>query len=496
MSAKNIYLAIDLGAGSGRVLAGEWHLGRIDLHEIHRFVHQPITLDGAHHWNADALREDILDGLKLAAEKFGSRIASMGVDTWGVDYGLVDAQGELLCPPYQYRDNRTDGMMERAAELMPKNEIYARTGIQFMFINTLYQLLGEQAAGTHLDDAADLLFMPDLVSFWLTGQRVQERTIASTSQLYNPTTRNWDAGLIETMGFPSRLFKPLTDPGTILGPVTAEAAEATGLKDVQVVTVGGHDTASAVAAVPATGGIVAYLSSGTWSLMGVELPAPMISLDSFADGFTNEIGVGDTVRFLKNICGLWLIQESRRTWQEQGEEISFAEMSAQAKAAEPFRSLINPDNPVFSKPGDMPARIRAECRASGQPVPETVGQMVRCIYESLALRYRQVWRRLISYLPESPTCIHIVGGGCQDSLLNQMAANAIGVPVKAGPVEATGLGNIMAQLVALGEIPGLARGREVVGASESSQDFLPQDAAAWENAAEKLDRLPLSGDSE
>ncbi|GAB5559041.1 MAG: rhamnulokinase family protein [Synoicihabitans sp.] len=496
MSKKNIHLAIDLGAGSGRVLAGEWHQGRIDLHEVHRFVHQPLTIDSAHHWDADTLRQDILDGLKLAVEKFGNRIASMGVDTWGVDYGLVDEQGKLLCPPYQYRDNRTDGMMERAAKLMPENEIYARTGIQFMFINTLYQLLSEKEAGSNLDDAADLLFMPDLVAFWLTGKRVQERTIASTSQIYNPTTRAWDAGLIEAMELPARLFKPLTDPGTVLGPITSEIAEATGLEDVHVVTVGGHDTASAVAAVPATGGIVAYLSSGTWSLMGVERPEPMISLDSFADGFTNEIGFGDTVRFLKNICGLWLIQESRRTWQEQGKEISFAEMSAQARAAEPFRSLINPDDPGFAKPGDMPERIREQCRASGQPVPESVGQLVRCIYESLALRYRQVWGRLISYLPDTPECIHIVGGGCQDRLLNQMAANAIGIPVKAGPVEATGLGNIMAQLVALGEIPDLARGREVVGASESSESFLPQDAEVWDAAAKKLEQLSLSRDSD
>lgn len=495
MSDKNIHLAIDLGAGSGRVLAGEWHDGRIDLHEIHRFTHQPLTLETGHHWDGTAMRQDILDGLKLAAEKFGPRIASMGVDTWGVDYGLVDQAGELLCPPFQYRDSRTDGMMAKAAELMPQNEIYARTGIQFMFFNTLNQLLGEQAQGSRLNEAADLLFMPDLISYWLTGRRVQERTIASTSQMYNPTTRTWDAGLIKAMGFPPDLFKELTDPGTVLGPVTAEVAAVTGLQDVQVVTVGGHDTASAVAAVPATGGIVAYLSSGTWSLMGVERPQPMISLESFADGFTNEIGFGNTVRFLKNICGLWLIQESRRTWQEQGQEISFAEMSVQAKAAEPFRSLINPDDPVFSTPGDMPARIREQCRATGQPVPESVGQIVRCIYESLALRYRQVWRRLISHLPSTPTKIHIVGGGCQDRLLNQMAANAIGVTVQAGPVEATGLGNIMAQLVALGEIPDLAAGRVVVGASESTENFIPQDAPVWSEAAAKFDALTSTGDS-
>ena len=496
MSVKNIHLAIDLGAGSGRVLAGEWHEGRIDLHEIHRFTHQPLTLDSGHHWDAVTLRQDILDGLKLAVDRFGSRIASVGADTWGVDYGLVDESGELLCHPFQYRDSRTDGMMERAAERMPQNEIYARTGIQFMFFNTLNQLLGEQAQGSRLDEAADLLFMPDLVSFWLTGKRVQERTIASTSQLYNPTIKEGDPGVSEAMGVPARLFKPVVDPGTVLGPVTAEVAEATDLQDVQVVTVGGHDTASAVAAVPATGGIVAYLSSGTWSLMGVERPDPMISLESFADGFTNEIGVGDTVRFLKNICGLWLIQESRRTWQERGEEISFAEMSAQAKAAKPFRSLINPDDPIFATPGDMPRRIRERCAATGQPVPESVGQLVRCIYESLALRYRQVWRRLISHLPATPNCIHIVGGGCQDRLLNQMAANAIGVTVKAGPVEATGLGSIMTQLIALGKIPDLAAGRVVVGASESSENFLPQDAPAWNNAAKKLEKLPLSSDSE
>lgn len=490
MKENKVYLAIDLGGGSGRVLAGEYDGHRIELHEMNRFANTPVELPDGRHWNVTGIYLNILEGLRLAARRYGNRPISVGIDTWGVDYGLLDADGHLLGLPFQYRDHRTDGMMQKAFSLVPERELYDDTGIQMMIFNTVFQLLSEIERGSPvLEVARDLLFTPDLLGYWLTGRKTQERSIASTSQLYDPKTKDWNLELIERLGIPRRLFKEIRDPGSVLGDLRPQLKEATGLVDLKVITVGGHDTASAVAAVPSQKKAPAYLSSGTWSLMGLELPGPMITEASFKDAFTNESGVGGTIRFLKNICGLWLIQESRRYWLDGGQDYSYAEMAGLAAGAEPFRSLIDPDAPRFADAGHMPEKIQAYCRETGQPSPETPAEIIRCIYESLALRYAQVWERLPKYTDIAPDCLHVVGGGCQDRLLNQFTANAIGAPVIAGPVEATGLGNILAQMLADGEISSLAEGRAIVAESFAVTTYEPTDIQTWNRVKERFAAL-------
>ena len=491
MTQKKVYLAVDLGAGSGRVLAGEFDGNRIELHEINRFDNTPIQLPSGWHWNIPALYQNILDGLKKAAEIYGDSALSVGIDTWGVDYGLFDKDGRMLGLPYQYRDSRTNGMMEIAYGKVGKKEIYDATGIQFMFFNSIYQLLAEvETKNPALDLAEDLLFIPDLLGFWLTGEKTQERSFASTTQLYNPITKDWDYPLIEKIGLPKKLFKTISDPGSTLGSLTAGVLETTGLnKAAKVITVGGHDTASAVAAVPSQAETPAFLSSGTWSLMGLELKEPVISQQSYDDEFTNEIGVNQTVRFLKNICGLWLIQESKRYWLAAGEDVPYGKMATLAAEAPAFRSMINPDDPRFVEAGRMPEKIREYCRETNQPIPESKGELIRCIYESLALRYATVWDKLIQYTEHQPTTLHIVGGGCQDKLLNQFAANAIGVKVAACPVEATGLGNILAQMLADGSINNLSEGREIVLNSSLVETFEPSDPIEWAEAKANFSKL-------
>jgi sugar (pentulose or hexulose) kinase len=490
MTSDKIYLAVDLGGGSGRVLAGSFDGQRIALTELNRFENTPLELPDGRHWNVTGIFLNILEGLRLAARQYGETIASMGIDTWGVDYGLLDADGHLLGLPFQYRDHRTSGMMEKAFTILPRKELYEATGIQMMFFNTAFQLLSETERGSPvLKSAQDLLFTPDLLGYWLTGKKTQERTIASTSQLYDPRSKNWNYSLIERLGFPPHLFKEITDPGSVLGELRANLQEDTGLTGLKVVTVGGHDTASAVAAVPSTAKTTAYLSSGTWSLMGLELEAPVISDESYRDAFTNETGVGNSIRFLKNICGLWLIQESRRYWLDHGQDYSYGDMAGLAAEAEAFRSLIDPDAPRFADAGHMPEKIQDYCRETGQPVPNTPGEIIRCIYESLALRYAEVWARLPKYTEEAPDCLHVVGGGCQDQLLNQFTANAIGAPVLAGPVEATGLGNILAQMLADGTIDSLAEGRAIVAESFAIKTYEPADTESWNAVKERFAAL-------
>ncbi|MGC6424484.1 MAG: rhamnulokinase [Lentimonas sp.] len=487
MSQNKVYLAVDLGAGSGRVLAGEFDGTRIELHELNRFDNIPVKLPSGWHWNITALYESILTGLKKAAEIYGDSTISIGIDTWGVDYGLFDKSGRLLGLPYQYRDNRTDGTMEIAFKKASKSSIYESTGIQFMFFNTLYQLIAElETQSPALELAEDLLFIPDLLGYWLTGNKTQERSFASTTQLYNPRTKDWDYNLIEKLGIPKRLFKKISDPGDVLGDITESVIEKTGLHKVKVITVAGHDTASAVAAVPSQSPTPAFLSSGTWSLMGLELPEPVINQQSFDDAFTNEIGVNNTVRFLKNICGLWLIQESKRDWLIKGEDVPYGKMASLAINEAPFRSLIDPDDPRFIEAGRMPEKIQSFCRDTGQAVPETKGQIIRCIYESLALRYASVWEKMIQYTDHAPKTLHIVGGGCQDKLLNQFAANAIGVRVAACPVEATSLGNILAQMLADESIKSLSEGRTIILNSSLVETFDPIDSENWDEAKSKF----------
>lgn len=487
MSQNKIYLAVDLGAGSGRVLAGEFDGSRIELHELNRFDNIGLQLPSGLHCNIPQLYQNILEGLRIAADTYGDSVISIGIDTWGVDYGLFDKDGRLLGLPYNYRDSRTDGMMEKAFKKVLNEEIYKKTGVPSLFFNSLYQLLSEvESRSPALESAEDMLFIPDMLGYWLTGNKTQERSFASTTQLYNPTKKDWDFELIEKLGLPKRLFKKISDPGTVLGGLRDKVAERTGLKDVNVITVAGHDTASAVAAVPSQAETPAYLSSGTWSLLGLELPEPVITEQSLADGFTNEIGVNNTVRFLNNICGLWLIQETKRYWRDAGEDVPYSKMASFATAAEPFRSLINPDDPRFIEAGRMPEKIQEFCHQTGQPIPETKGEVIRCIYESLALRYAVVWHKLIQYTEHKPQTLHIVGGGCQDKLLNQFAANSIGIKVAACPVEATGLGNILVQMLANGEINNISEGRAIVLNSSLVEIFEPEDQVPWAEAKIKF----------
>lgn len=490
MSLNKIYLAVDLGAGSGRVVAGEFDGNRIELHELNRFENVGLELPSGSHCNVPSLYQNILDGLRIAADTYGDTVVSLGIDTWGVDYALVDKDGRILGLPYNYRDSRTNRMMEKAFDKVPEKDIHAATGIASMFFNSLYQLLSElEGRNPALDAAEDLLFIPDLLGYWLTGEKTQERSIASTSQLYNPKLKDWDYHLIKKFGLPKRLFKEISDPGETLGELREPVARRTGLTGTKVITVAGHDTASAVAAVPSQSPTPAYLSSGTWSLLGLELPQPVINEQSLEDGFANEVGVGNTTRFLKNICGLWLIQQSRRYWRATGEDIAYSKMAGFAAKAEPFRSLINPDSPSFIEEGRMPEKIQQYCKDTNQPVPETKGQIIRCIYESLALRYAEVWENLMHYTDTPPKTLHIVGGGCQDKLLNQFAANAIGIQVAACPVEATSLGNILVQMISDGAIKDLSEGREIVLKSSLVERFEPEDTNIWNEQKENFAKL-------
>jgi rhamnulokinase len=490
MSDRKIYLAVDLGAGSGRVLAGEFDGCRVKLHEINRFENTPIHLPSGWHWNMTALYQNILDGLKMAAEKYGEQICSIGIDTWGVDYGLFDKDGRMLGMPYQYRDKRTDGMQEVTFSKVSKNEIYDGTGIQFMFFNTIFQLISElERNNPAIDLAEDLLFIPDLLGYWLTGKKTQERSFASTSQLYNPKTSDWNYELIKKLGLPEKLFKPLSNAGSTLGELTDRLQKRLDLSGVKVITVGGHDTASAVAAIPTQAKAPAYVSSGTWSLIGLELDKPVITRRSFNDALTNEVGVCGKIRFQKNICGLWLIQESKRYWHEEGYDIPYSKMASLASEVKPFRSLINPDDPRFTQAEGIPKKIQDFCEEHGEIIPETPGEIIRCIYESLALRYAQAWKQLLHHVDEKPNTLHIVGGGCQDKLLNQLAANAIGAKVTAGPVEATGLGNMIIQMMADGAVDSLAEGREIVAASFPVDTYEPTDPEIWAPAKERFAKL-------
>lgn len=484
MAKLSSYLSIDLGAESGRVMLGQFDGERLQLAEAHRFASAPVLLpDGLH---TDVLRiwTEIKTGLAQAARQAGGGVAGLGVDTWGVDFALLDRQGALLANPYHYRDSLTDGILDEAFRRVPRAEIFEQTGLQFMPINTLYQLLALRLRQSPLlEVAATLLLMPDLFNYWLSGRKVSEFSIATTSQCYDPRRGDWARPLLERFGLPLDIFSPLVPPGTVLGDLLPPVAEAVGLKEpVPVIAPGCHDTALAVAAVPAQGQDFVYLSSGTWSLMGAELPAPCITPQSLAGNFTNEGGVCQTFRFLKNISGLWILQECRRTWASQGQALAYAELTRLAAEAAPLRTFIDVDDGGFAKPGDMPARIRAFCQRTGQPAPESTGAMVRCILESLALKYRQVLEQLESTLGRRLTPLHIVGGGAQNQLLNQFAADATGRPVVAGPVEATAVGSLLMQAMALGHIRSLAEGRELVRRSFDVTAYEPGQTAGWAEA--------------
>ena len=484
----SVYLAVDLGAESGRVVAGAFDGARISLEEVHRFSNGPVNVMGRLHWDVLRLWSDIQAGLAKAAQRYGDRVAGIGLDTWGVDFGLLDANDELLGNPYHYRDSRTDGMMERAFEKVSREAIFDATGIQFMQLNTLFQLVAMvEAQSPVLDVAQTLLMMPDLLNFWLTGRKANEFSDATTSQCYDPRAGTWAYGILEKLGIPTRIFRDgdkdrIVPPGTVLGTLLPSVMEETGLCAVPVIAPATHDTGSAVAAVPMDPENAIYLSSGTWSLMGVESKVPIINAEMLAYNLTNEGGVDGTFRLLKNIMGLWLVQECRREWQRAGEDHDYGEMVEMAADARPFGPLIYPGDDRFLAPGDMSTRIQAFCRETGQAIPETKGAVLRCALESLALEYRWVAEKLDALTGKRLGTIHIIGGGSKNELLDQFAADATGRTVVTGPIEATALGNVLVQAIALGHIGSVAEGRDVVARSFELKTFAPRDTAAWDAA--------------
>lgn len=490
MSEEHVFLAVDLGASSGRVIAGRFDGTRLDLEEVYRFPNGPVEFEESYRWDIEGLFKEVKTGLGKAGQQFGDRVVSLGVDTWGVDYGLLDNQGDLLDRPYAYRDPRNVGMPERAFAMVPQEEMYAATGIQTMDFNTVYQLLAEKASGSgNLDRAHDILFVPDLLNYWLTGLAKNEYTIASTGQLLDARRRCWADTMIGRLGLPTRLFGNIVNPGAGLGVLLPEVAEETGLPGCNVVAVGSHDTASAVAAVPFKEKTSAYLSSGTWSIMGIESGEPIINTKSREYAFSNEGGVCDTIRVLKNICGLWLVQECRRTWMEAGDEFDFGTLARMAEEAPPFKAFVDPDDASFAAPCDMPARMAAFCERTGQTPPPSRGSTIRTALEGLAFRYRTTLEMLEDLAGHRLDRLHIVGGGVQNRLLSQFAANAINRPVAAGPVEATSIGNILLQMLAAGAIKNLGEGRTLVLASFETQSFEPRNTAAWEQAYRRFSDL-------
>jgi rhamnulokinase len=489
MSRKRVCLAVDLGAGSGRVVAGIYDGARLELDELNRFSNDPVREADGWHWNFENLFSHVKKGVALAVKKYGDAVVSLGVDTWGVDYGLLDAGGKLLCAPFQYRDRRTQGMQEAAFRRMPRPEIYRRTGIQFMFFNTLFQLLAEAGSPARFEKADRLLFMPDLVHYFLTGVAVNEKSIASTSQLLNPHTQAWECDLINAMNLPGKIFGRLVDAGTVLGELLPNVAAEVGAKKIQVIAPAGHDTASAVVGVPAKEPEPVFLSSGTWSCMGRELNRPAISEENYQAGFSNEGGVFGTTRFLKNIAGMWLLQECKRTWDDAGKSVNYDELAHQAEKSPPFATFIDPDAADFQSPANMPEAIAAFCHRTGQTAPANFGAFTRAIFESLALKYRFVKESLAQVTVKPIDKIYIVGGGCQNHLLNQFTADALNCTVVAGPVEAASTGNIIMQLYALGEIRSLTEGRALVRRSFEAKKIEPINTGAWDDAYARFQKI-------
>ncbi|GAT31724.1 rhamnulokinase [Terrimicrobium sacchariphilum] len=473
------YLAVDLGAGSGRVVAGHFDGRKLQLEDQNRFPNQGVQLPTGWHWNITELFSNIKNGIAAAAKTHGDKVVSVAVDTWGVDYGLIDERGRLLGLPWMYRDSRTDGLIEEVSKAVPKEELYGRTGIQLLFFNTIFQLAAEaRQYPAVLREASQLLFVPDLLTYWLSGERVIEQTIASTSQLLKAGSAEWDLELAAKVGIPAHLLKPVTAPGTKVGKLIASLAAEIGLDSVDVVACGSHDTASAVAGAPARSKNPLFLSSGTWSLLGRELDAPIITDASFAAGFSNEQGLSGTTRFLKNVAGMWLLQECKRNWDAQGSKLHYGELVDHAWVSK-APGLVDPDDASFSRPCDMPRAIADYLRKTGQPVSEKPGDIARVILRSLALKYRVLVNQLRAWMPDLPDTLHIVGGGSQNALLNQMTADATGLTVEAGPIEATATGNIIAQLMARGEISSLEEGREIVRNSFEFETFEPSDTESW-----------------
>ena len=478
-------LAIDLGASSGRGIVGTFDGEKITLEENHRFPNEPVMVAGQYTWDIVRILHEIKTSIRKCATGEDRDIDSIGIDTWGVDFGFLDKRGHLLANPVHYRDLRTVGIPAYSEAFVSADEVYDITGIQVLELNSLYQLLAVQKNSPELFDiATDMLFVPDLLNYFLTGYKQTEYTIASTSQLLDAKKRDWSDELIKRFGLPTKLFSKIVPPGTVCGNFLPSLSEEFGGINPKVISVAAHDTGSAVLAVPAKNEKFIWISSGTWSIMGTETKDPVISEKSKEYNFTNEGGYGDTIRFSKNITGLWVEQESKRQWEREGEKISFAELATMAAEAEPLRCFIDPDDQRFATPGNIPKRIADYCRETGQFVPQTKGEIVRCILESLAMRYRYTVECIDEMCGERIPAINIVGGGTKEEQLSQFAATACGRPVYAGPVEATAIGNIAAQAIALGAIKDIWEAREIIANSFEIKEYQPEaeKMAAWDEA--------------
>ena len=481
-------LAIDLGASGGKSFLGRFDGEKLTLEEIHRFPNDPVTVTGTFYWDTLRIFHEIKASIKKCALSGDKDISSIGIDTWGVDYGLLDVNGKLISNPTHYRDSRTNWIKSEIYQ----DEVYKRTGIQFLPFNTIFQLIAEFKDNPRMADVADkLLFTPDLLNYFLTGQKCTEYTIASTGAMLDAFSRNWDFKLMEKFGIPKKLFTAINDPGTVVGKLLPEILEDVGNITANVVNTAAHDTASAIVAVPAKGESFMYISSGTWSLMGTELSEPIVNAESRKYDFTNEGGFGGKIRFLKNIMGLWLEQESKRQWAREGSNVTYDELSDMAVASKPLACLINPDDSIFTPPGDMPRRIADYCKSTGQYVPQTKGEIVRCIFDSLALKYRWTAEKINLMMGKNAPFINIVGGGTKEAPLCQFAADACGCPVYAGPVEATAIGNLAVQAIAAGEIKDLTEARQVIANSFEIVEYNPntKNTEMWDEGYEKFKKL-------
>ena len=476
-------LGFDFGASSGRAMLGVFDGERIEIEEIHRFSNDPVMLCGRFVWDVPRLVYEMKQALLKLSRK-GVHVDAIGIDTWGVDFGMLDKNGHLLGLPVHYRDDRTLGMREKVREIIPDKALFAHTGLAYNQFNTLYQLYAMKLEGDPvLTQAADLLFMPDLLAYFLTGKKGTEYTVASTSELINPYTRDWDKPLMEMLGLPTGFLGEVKLPGTVRGTLLKDIAKECGVDEIPVIAIGGHDTASAVAAVPAREKDFAYISSGTWSLLGAEIEKPLCEEAVMNANYTNEGGVDGSIRLLKNIMGLWIIQECKREWDRRSDAVGFAELVEMAVKAPAFKAVIDVDDPCFMAPGDMPNRIQAYCERTGQAVPKGRGEISRVIYEGLALKYRWAVERLEEVLGHPVKVLHIVGGGSKNALLNRFTAEAIKRPVVAGPGEGTVIGNRLMQAKALGAIADIPALRRVVEASFPTETFLPEtDGSAWDAA--------------
>ena len=474
-------LAFDFGASSGRAMIGTYEGGKLELKEIHRFSNDPVNLNGTLYWDILRLFFEIKQGITKAVNDGG--FDAIGIDTWGVDFGLLDERGNLIDNPVHYRDERTDGMMEEVFSIVPKDEIYRITGNQIMRINTLYQLYYvSKYCPELLARAKHMLFIPDLFAYFLTGSIMAEYTIASTSQMLDAEKSDWAYDMLEKLGIPTRILPEIKDSGTIYGLLRADIAEELGCKQVPVVAVCTHDTGSAVVSVPSVEDDFCYVSSGTWSLFGTEIEKPLVNERSAAFNITNEGSYARKIRLLKNIMGLWLIQESRRQWRREGTEVSFADIEREALKVRPFQSFIDPDYPAFELPGNLPKHVQEYCRNTNQPIPQGIGEIAMVIYQSLAMKYRYVLDMLKELNGTEYGILHLVGGGGKDGLLSQMASNACNIKVIAGPAEATALGNVGVQMMALGEISDLKALRGIILSSADSKTYLPEHDQSWEDA--------------